>query len=102
MMRRSKGMELNLENALAAASKHKTVFFDAELNPVMPQEGQWFCEFDEYDGQLRDEALVEYLGISTKAVLVNGTLEEYQTHAVITEHAESDREPSGIVLIRQS
>lgn len=94
-------MELTLENALNAASRHGTVFFDADLNPVVPQEGQWFCEFDEHDGRLRDEALVEYLGVVAKAVLVNGKFEECPAHSVIPEYAESDREPRGIVLIRQ-
>ena len=95
-------MELNLANALAAVNQHKTVFFDAELKPVVPQDGQWFCEYDEHAGHLRDEAIVEYLGSSTKALYVDGGFVDYPTHSVAEEHAESDREPRGIVLIRQS
>lgn len=33
-----------IETAAASAG---TFFFDAQLNPVVPEVGQWFCEFDQ-------------------------------------------------------
>lgn len=95
-------MKLTLQNAELAVATHGTVFFDAELNPVVPEIGQWFCEFDEYGGKLRDEALVEYLGLDTCAVLVDGQIVERPVNWVITEYSEAGRAPHGIVLIRQS
>lgn len=78
-----------VRNAITA---HATVFFDADLQPVTPIEGQWFCEFDVYDRAcgyecLRDEALVEYTG--------NGLVIEEG------EDAE-ERRPGGLVLILQA
>ena len=50
--------------ALRAIETHGTIFFDIDLQPVVPQPGQWFCEFDdqylpEDSETLRDEAIVE-------------------------------------------
>ena len=53
---------ITYEAARAALAANTTVFFDADLNPVAPEVGQWFCEFDINDDpevdSLRDEALV--------------------------------------------
>lgn len=81
---------LTAEKIDAAVAAHKTVFFDADLNPVVPAEGQWFCEFDiildfEGDAQVRDQALVEYLGEGR----------------VASEVEEYDRAPNGDILILQ-
>jgi hypothetical protein len=37
-----------LETAVASAAvaRADTIFFNAQLNPVVPEVGQWFCEYD--------------------------------------------------------
>lgn len=96
----------------AAIKAHGTIFFDGELNPVVPEPGQWFCEFDliipeEGDNFIRDESLVEYLGPCDSVVLDDsGKPVPYgdpkQRFRVLPEYAEEDRRPNGVILVRQS
>ena len=79
-------MTLTYTACMAATKQHETIFFDASLNPVSPQDGQWFCEFDVGNGDgLRDEALVEYVG----------------SGRVMPEGDDEDRYPRGVILILQ-
>lgn len=96
-------MQLTIEAAKAAIEQHKTVFFDRNLNPVMPQQGQWFCEFDDENGDanLIGGALVEYMGLSTKALLEGDTFVEHPSHRVAGDYLDGDREPRGLILILQ-
>lgn len=99
--------------ASAAVASAGTVFFDGQLNPVVPEVGQWFCEFDdEFDagesGTLRDGALVEYLG-PDHGVTWNDKAKEFLPygdpmlrHLVCTEYGDDPRRPWGLILVRQS
>ena len=54
------------EQVRSAIAAHGTVFFDSNLNPITPEPGSWFCEFDiidTYEGNeiVRDEELVHPL-----------------------------------------
>jgi hypothetical protein len=82
---------LTPERIDAATRVHNTVFFDKDLNPVQPQEGQWFCEFEvvipeEGDNFVRDQSLVEYVGGGE----------------VAAEDDEFSREPHFDILILQA
>ena len=44
-------MALTYAACMAATKQHETIFFDANLNPVTPCDGQWFCEFDVGNGE---------------------------------------------------
>lgn len=82
---------LNLNSVRAAISLHETVFLSADLEPIEPRKGQWFCEFDvdfaeEGNEILRDQALVEYIGQGE----------------VYDEQCDEFRRPRGFVLILQS
>lgn len=99
-------MELTLENAQAAVAKHGTVFFDTDLNPVIPQVGEYFCEFDaafgaEDDLYLRAELLVRYVGVTTRLIAGTAGVTEKPSHLVVEDGNERDREPYGIILVRQ-
>lgn len=88
-------MKFSPDQCRAAVAQHATVFFDADLTPIEPIVGQWFCEFDAYDGasgteSMRDEAMVEFLGMHAGRPMV----------AEEGDEAE-ERRPRGIVLIRQ-
>jgi hypothetical protein len=99
--------------ARAAVASARTVFFDGQLNPVAPEVGQWFCEFDdEFDdgeyGTLRDGDLVEYLGPDDSATW-NDEAKEFLPygdpmlrHLVCTEYGDEPRRPRGLILVRQS
>ena len=96
----------------AATKAHGTLFFDADLNPVVPQEGQWFCEYhleipEEGDDYMTDGNLVEYLGPCDNYVINDaGEAAPYgkpaERHRVRPEYADDDRRPRGEILIRQS
>ena len=99
--------------ALRAIETHGTIFFDIDLQPVVPQPGQWFCEFDdqylpEDSETLRDEAIVEYLGPCEAQVFSQEHAafipygDPKRRHRVATEYSESDRRPNGVILVRQS
>lgn len=82
---------LTAERIDAATKQHSGAFFDKDLNPIEPKEGQWFCEFDviltfEGEEEVRDQALVEYVGEGR----------------VQSEYDEYDREPHGDILILQN
>jgi hypothetical protein len=104
---------LNPAQVEAAIAKHGTVFFDADLNPVVPQVGQWFCEYvlvipEKGDNYIQDDALVEYAGPddsvvwddSFHAFLPYGA--PMLRHRVVPEYSDSDRRVQGGILIRQS
>ena len=103
---------LNPAQVEAAVKQHGTIFFDANLNPVAPQEGQWFCEYhleipEEGDDYIIDGSLVEYLGPCDSYVLDSaGKPAPYgkpaERHRVRPECSESDRRPHGEILILQS
>lgn len=85
-------MKTNIKTASLAISEHRTQFFDAELRPIVPQIGQWFCEFENLDDDTDDlsaEALVEYRGASQSG------------HRVLPEYADCDREQRGLILVLQ-
>ncbi len=90
-----------------AMQKHGTIFFDHALNPVQPEEGQWFCEYEIFLGfggeeLVREGAIVEYLGVSLTYVLDGDRFVERPSHRVQTEYSDTDREPVGDALIRQA
>lgn len=104
-------MHITPAQAAAAVALHGTVFFDNDLNPVVPQAGQWFCEIElvipeEGDDYLRDDALVEYLGPCESVVLDDGQPAPYgnplHRHRVAPEYSDGDRRVQGEILIRQS
>jgi hypothetical protein len=97
----------------AAVKTHGTIFFDAQLNPVTPQIGQWFCEYElvipeEGDDFLRDDALVEYTGPDDRVVWCDkaGAFVPYgdpiRRHRVAPEYSDCDRRVQGEILIRQT
>ena len=94
------------EQVRAAIARSGTIFFDAELNPVQPKAGQWFCEFDiidTYEGNeiVRDEALVEYLGEEDQHTFgPDSELLTSRVHQVAPEDSDA-RQPNGWVLILQ-
>lgn len=104
-------MSINSQAAIEAVHTHGTVFFDGNLQPVVPQPGQWFCEFDDGDcdeGQeLRDEAFVKYVG-PDESVCWDAQLNDFAPHGapmlrhlVSPEHDDDARRPRGVVLILQ-
>ncbi|WP_199031427.1 hypothetical protein [Ralstonia sp. ASV6] len=95
-------MQLTIKAVKAAIEQHNTIFFDGMLNPVSPKEAQWYCEFEKEGDLLVDGALVEYVGLGTKAVFEEGAFVERPSHRVAPEFAESDREPKGLILILQN
>jgi len=94
------------EQVKAAIKQHSTMFFDGNLQPVVPQEKQWFCEFHICEGrdgfEVRDEAIVEYLGTSNACYFVGKELVNYVDHRVASEYDEADRRPHGDILVLQS
>lgn len=104
---------LNTNTVVNAVERHRTLFFDASLNPVTPQPGQWFCEYDD-DFDLgesnfcRDEALVEYVG-PDESVCWSNEVNDFvphgdpiNRHLVSVDGGEDTRRPRGRILIRQS
>jgi hypothetical protein len=93
------------EHVRAACAQHGTIFFTHDLQPVAPKEGQWFCEFhiiETFEGEeVRDEAIVEYLGPDEKFVNYGDGFKPIPVHRVASEYDECDREPRGDVLILQ-
>ena len=103
----------NTLQALDAVMRADTRFFDAQLNPVVPQPGQWFVEYDdEYDegqsGVLRDEAMVEYVGPDDSAAWCSEAKrfvpwgKSRDQHIVAPEHSDGVRRPRGVILVRQA
>lgn len=103
----------NTMQALDAVMRHDTRFFDMELNPVVPQPGQWFCEYDdEYDygksGVLRDGSMVEYVGPDEGAAWCDVEQrfrpwgEPRDQHLVGPEYSDGVRRPRGVILILQA
>lgn len=97
----------------AAIAQHGTIFFDAELNPVTPQAGQWFCEYEliipeEGDDYLSDQALVEYVGPDDTVVWCDKANafvpygDPIRRHRVAPEHSDGDRRVLGEILVRQA
>jgi hypothetical protein len=87
-----------------AACKTAHLFFDADLNPVTPQVGEWYCEVDwdtDIDGDdfVTEGALVRYEGTSI-STLTDGTSQA--RHRVTPDGDDEDRTPQGMVLVRQS
>lgn len=91
------------EQVREAVKAHNTIFFNADLQPVEPKEGQWFCEFhvDDSDEEVLAEAIVEYLGMSESAFLTDNGWVEVKDHRVASEYDESDRRPYGDILVLQ-
>lgn len=94
-----------LVQAREAVARHGTVFFDGDLNPVTPEPGDWFCEFEvDYapDREVRDGDLVRYEGKGERSTLDGDTWVTVMRDMVWPEGADECREPGGLVLIRQS
>lgn len=87
------------------SKQHATIFFNADLQPIQPKEGQWFCEIhliDTADGEeVAAEAIVEFLGTSDSAYLADGQWIHFTDHRVASEYDEGDRRPYGDILILQ-
>ena len=97
-------MILTPDNIRAAVVRHETSCFDAELQPIVPQPGQWFCEYDidlaeEGNEILRDGALVEFVETEVARYSDGQALIR---HWVTTEYSDNWREPRGEALIRQA
>ena len=97
-------MILTPDNIRAAVVRHETIFFDADLQPIVPQPGQWFCEYDidfSWEGNeiLREGSLVEF--VATGVVRYSDG-EQLIRHWVATEYSDDCREPRGEALIRQA
>lgn len=103
----------SLEQVRAAVQQHGTIFFDANLNPVVPEPGQWFCEYnavipEEGEDHLRDESLVEYLGPDESVVWLDSANafvpfgSPLYRYRVVPEYADGDRRVQGEILVRQS
>ena len=97
-------MILTPDNIRAAVVRHETIFLDAELQPIVPQPGQWFCEYDilfadEGNEILSEGALVEFVETEV-ARYTDG--EQLVRHWVTTEYSDECREPIGEALIRQA
>lgn len=95
----------------AAIKAHGTKFFDKDLNPVVPQPGDWFCEFDltyrmGKDGMIFDRAVdgafVEYICKEKFPIFdLEGNIVYHDIHVVVPEGCEFDRQPQGNFLIKQ-
>lgn len=100
-------MRLTAQN-LRAAIAGGAVYFDANLNPVEPQVGQWFCELDivteDGDEIIEGGALVEFLGADTQYVWSQAEQDfvGIQRHLVCDESAEDARAPHGVALMLQA
>ena len=97
-------MILTPDNIRAAVVRHETIFFDADLQPITPAAGQWFCEYDiyvTYEGNeiLRDEALVEFVETYLWKFSDGATVSQ---HLVCPENDEELRNPRGEALILQA
>jgi hypothetical protein len=90
--------EITSESLKAAVQQHNSVFFDADLRPVQPQAGQWFCEVYIEPGRVQYDALVEYVGQSEVWL---GTDNAEMRHDVSEDGAEDTRSPLGDALILQ-
>lgn len=89
--------------ALEAIKQHNTIFFNHKLEPVEPKDGQWFCEFKDYDGEVViDGPLVKYLGQDEVCLYGDGKAISRIAHAVASDGSEYDREPEGLILILQA
>jgi hypothetical protein len=89
----------------AAIRAHGTIFFDSNLNPVEPQVGEWFCEYErvipeEADAFIRDESLVEYCGAAEVGGWDGSPVRT--VHRVLPEYADCDRTTDCLFLVRQS
>lgn len=89
----------------AAIKFHGTIFFDRNLNPVLPQVGQWFCEYEQVtpeEGEpfIRDEALVEYCGPSEAGGWSGSPVRV--VHRVQPDGSDCDRNTDALFLVRQS
>ena len=92
------------EAVRGALAQHGTQFFTHDLQPVTPREGQWFCEFHiaetMHGEEVRDEELVEYVGISNDSVYDGGVWVPRPYPYVAPEHDDA-RRPLGDILILQ-
>lgn len=93
---------------IIAAEATKAIFFNVNLEPVVPLVGDWFCEMDwdtdfEGDDFVREGSLVEYLGEDESHTFApDGSLVTRKCHRVMEDDADSDREPRTLCLIRQN
>jgi hypothetical protein len=57
---------LTIEQLHAAVLQHDTIYFDANLNPVVPQIGQWFVELtlDVIDDRVVEGDIVEIVDVN--------------------------------------
>ena len=86
------------ESLKAAVQQHGSMFFDADLKPVQPVPGQWFCEAYIEQDQVQYDALVEYVGRSEVWLGLGNT---ELRHEVAEEGSDEARSPRGDALILQ-
>lgn len=94
----------NAMQAFDAVMRHDSIFFDEDLNPVIPQPGEYFVEYEEeeFTDNLLDRAMVQYVGPDNVPL---GALSGFapprrQRHLVLPEYQSSPRSPKGVLLIR--
>lgn len=87
----------NAMQAFDAVMRHDSIFFDEDLNPVIPQPGEYFVEHDEeeFTDHLTDRAMVCYVGPDARL-----GPPARQRHLVRPEFKSSPRSPKGVLLIR--
>lgn len=58
-------MNISFEQLHAAVLQSDTIYFDADLNPVVPTVGQWFAEFTlREDGVIMPGDIVEIVDVT--------------------------------------
>lgn len=98
---------IDARDALDRIHARGTIFFDRDLQPIVPQPGQWFAEFDGDHEGLYGEAIVEYIG-PCDAVVWDDQQQAFvhygapMTRHLVCEEGGTARRPKGLILIRQS
>lgn len=93
----------NAMQAFDAVMRHDSIFFDEDLNPVIPQPGEYFVEYDEeeFADNLLDRAMVQYVGPDSVPFALSGFgPPKRQHHLVLPECEFAPRSPQGVLLVR--
>lgn len=94
-------MKITPDTLLAAVARHETIFLNADLEPVVPQAGQWFVELsielaDEGNEIVYEGELVEF--VETTDVLVGNGI----VRCSFVSSGDGSRRPFGDALILQA